>query len=94
MHALVLCAALCHQLQGKLEPDARQALIAKGQQLKQQLEELEAKLVQVGRLFAPLVVWDRHMCVMYVLVEGKQRAQAQEVDVRERYQSMNTLQHV
>jgi hypothetical protein len=34
-------------MQGKLEPDARQALIAKGQQLKQQLEELEAKLVQV-----------------------------------------------
>jgi hypothetical protein len=35
-------------LQGKLEADARAALIAKGQQLKQQLEEVEAKLAQVG----------------------------------------------
>jgi hypothetical protein len=34
--------------QGKLEPDARQALIRKGQQLKVQLEQLEAQLVQVG----------------------------------------------
>lgn len=43
----------CHHiiLQGKLEPDARQALIAKGQQLKQQLEELEEKLVQVSWVY-------------------------------------------
>eukprot|EP00882_Tetradesmus_deserticola_P009526 GHRQ01010058.1.p1 GENE.GHRQ01010058.1~~GHRQ01010058.1.p1 ORF type:complete len:343 (+),score=64.45 GHRQ01010058.1:102-1031(+) len=34
-------------MKGKLEADARAALIAKGQQLKQQLEEVEAKLVQV-----------------------------------------------
>jgi hypothetical protein len=33
--------------QGKLEPDARQALISAGQQIKQQLEAVEAKLVQV-----------------------------------------------
>jgi len=39
--------------QGKLEPDARQALISKGQQLKQQLEELEAQLVQVGGEHVP-----------------------------------------
>eukprot|EP00878_Enallax_costatus_P002889 GHUV01003083.1.p1 GENE.GHUV01003083.1~~GHUV01003083.1.p1 ORF type:complete len:503 (+),score=138.63 GHUV01003083.1:661-2169(+) len=34
-------------MKGKLEPEARQQLIAKGQQLKQQLEEVETKLVQV-----------------------------------------------
>jgi hypothetical protein len=34
--------------QGKLEPDARQALISKGQQLKAQLEQVEAQLVLVG----------------------------------------------
>ncbi|WIA23340.1 hypothetical protein OEZ85_000104 [Tetradesmus obliquus] len=34
-------------MKGKLEADARAALIAKGQQLKQQLEEVEAKLLQV-----------------------------------------------
>ncbi|KAF6255001.1 putative seryl-tRNA synthetase [Scenedesmus sp. NREL 46B-D3] len=33
-------------MKGKLEADARAALIAKGQQLKQQLEEVEAKLAQ------------------------------------------------
>lgn len=40
---LLLCLA-----QGKLEPEARQLLIAKGQQVKQQLEEIEAKLLQVS----------------------------------------------
>jgi hypothetical protein len=47
---LLLLLLLSQTSQGKLEPDARQALIAKGQALKQQLEELEGKLVQVREL--------------------------------------------
>eukprot|EP00775_Hariotina_reticulata_P003461 gene3461-3732_t len=34
-------------MKGKLEPEQRQALIAKGQLLKQQLEDLEAQLLQI-----------------------------------------------
>lgn len=39
---MLLCCA-----QGKLEPEARAALIAKGQELKVQLEDLERRLAQV-----------------------------------------------
>jgi hypothetical protein len=53
-HALSTCQRALHTPrtldvvpQGKMEPDARQALIAAGQQIKAQLEAVEAKLVQV-----------------------------------------------
>lgn len=57
--------------QGKLEPEARQQLIAKGQLLKQQLEELEVQLVHVENALQV-----RLLCMLHYLAAATATAAA------------------